>query len=189
MRCTVLGGGDHGHTLQELLHGENTSDGGLEAPAGVEALDGSDGGVWQRHGVCARLDPGVLEGLGGGDALGGVEGEEAADEVLGLVGNVSPVLFLEGVVAVADLVVDGVVILSIERWVSAQQDVHDDADSPRIHLQSVAFVCVEGEQHLGRQIAGRSDCALQALLGRDHDGGEAKVGDEHLGVGVLFGGE
>lgn len=58
--------------------------------------------------------------------LGGISVETLSDNILGVGGDILPLLTVEGVVALFDLDQDLLVSVTVERWLATQDDVQDD---------------------------------------------------------------
>jgi len=83
------------------------------------------------------VDPGVIEGLLGGKPLGGVDYEQVADEVLGFLGDVVPVLGIEGVLTFL-IFSKSVTFLSGSSSKGAYPPSRTNKMTPRLHM-STAF--------------------------------------------------
>ena len=167
--------------LAQLVDGADGVDGGVQGAAGVEVLldSGQEIGGGAGGGAGAD-DEGMLQRLVGGDALLRVDGQAAADEVLGLGGDAAPVLDGGEAVVGAE---DGLHLLevgvAVEGGVAAQQEVGDDADGPQVDGLAVAGLA----EDLGRHVAGGAAGGGQDVeLVLVHDAREPEVGDEQVGV-------
>lgn len=58
--------------------------------------------------------------------LGGISVETLSDNILGVGGDILPLLTVKGVVALFDLDQDLLVSVTVERWLATQDDVQDD---------------------------------------------------------------
>jgi len=132
-----------GAALAQLVDGAHGVDGAVQGAPRVEVL--LDRGEQVLAGaelalaargvgrVQGRVDPGVLQGLVRGDALFGVDGQAAVDELAGRLRDAAPVL-LRGVRVVGRQ--DGLhllqVGLAVEGGVAAEEEVGDDADGPDV---------------------------------------------------------
>ena len=86
--------------------------------------------------AAAQLKPRVLEGLCSRETVL-LFAEHLDDNVLGLWGDGVPEVALKGEVTISDPGNDLLIGLSVERRLSAEQDVEDDTDAPDIALFSV----------------------------------------------------
>ena len=73
------------------------------------------------------FDPALVQGLKRSGTSFGVDGQHGLDQVLATLRNELPVVLWKCELAFEDFLHDLVVVLSVERWVTAQHDVHDDA--------------------------------------------------------------
>jgi len=86
------------------------------------------------------IQPGVLECDISRRSVFFIVGEELADEVLGLVRDVLPDFVLEVELSLSDLLHDVLIALTIERWLSREEDISDDTARPDIALVVVVLV-------------------------------------------------
>ena len=101
--------------------------------------------------------PGVLQSLSGSHAPLRPR-DELVDQVLGLIGDVVPLLAIVVKDAARDHLQDFLVIVAVEGRVAAQQDVQHAAGRPHI----ARHVVVAG-QDFGRDVVGRACSCLHAL--------------------------
>mmetsp|Transcript_14620 Transcript_14620/g.34873 ORF Transcript_14620/g.34873 Transcript_14620/m.34873 type:complete len:309 (-) Transcript_14620:272-1198(-) len=123
--------------------------------------------------------PRVLQRLGGRVPIPWVECEKFPDDVFGLIADVSPVLWVERVLAQLHLGQHLGVRLAREGRVPAQQHVHDDPTRPHVRRLSVVT-----QQHLRSHVIRRAGFGASRLsvfeLAR-----EAEVDDLQRAVGLL----
>ena len=86
------------------------------------------------------IQPGVLECDISRRSVFFIVGEELADEVLGLVRDVLPDFVLEVELSLSDLLHDVLIALTIEWWLSREEDISDDTARPDIVLVVVVLV-------------------------------------------------
>lgn len=117
-----------------------------------------------------RVNPGVGEDALGAEALAGLLDEQALDEILGLLGDASPLgvgelvlallnageeHLLAGAAVLAALPATVGAAVAVEGRIAAEQDVHDDAKTPEIAaLVVVVGLSDEGLDDLGRHELG-----------------------------------
>ena len=88
--------------------------------------------------------------------------EEAADEVLGVVGQFHVIRELEGVLVVHDLAVGADQTLGVEGRVADQHLVEDHADRPPVALAAVNAVTALRLEHLRRDVVRCADRRVRA---------------------------
>lgn len=82
------------------------------------------------------------------------------DEVLRVIGNVLPIPIVERDLFVANVLIDSVQVLAVERRLTAEQLVDDDAEAPDVDLLGVSFVLHELRCH----VKGCSEHQIEALF-------------------------
>ena len=102
-----------------------------------------------------------------------------SDEALGVLAHGGVVG--EGVLVAQDALVRRFDVLGLERRLSDEQRVHDDAGGPNVYLKRVPVLALED---LGRDVVGRAADCLSPLLAVREARGQAEVAhlDAHLGV-------
>ena len=95
-----------------------------------------------------------------------VDVEQAGDKIFGARPDVLKFCIIEGKLATLNLFVDFSVIRAMERQIAAQNNVHNDAQTP-----AVTFFAVIAVKHLRRQIVRSTNQSLEfialAILTRD----------------------
>lgn len=170
-----------------FIESNNSVDSATEAAFGVELLELTGGvGEMDTLQLLALGDPGVGQGLLDSETTGGVWLQQVGDKVLGLVGDGGPVRSREAIVATGDLVEQLVVVGAPEGWEAAQHDVDDDTGGPHVAGHAVRGVVLHAVDQLGGQVAGGADGMVDELGTRSELLGEAKVGQQDVGiVGVV----
>lgn len=82
------------------------------------------------------LHPLVLESLLGRESLFWLA-DELFDQIFGLLGDLIPLFTVEIEFAPLDHLQDLLIVISIEWWISAQEDVKDAAGGPHVALDAV----------------------------------------------------
>mmetsp|Transcript_82120 Transcript_82120/g.238101 ORF Transcript_82120/g.238101 Transcript_82120/m.238101 type:complete len:210 (+) Transcript_82120:393-1022(+) len=126
----------------------------------------------QSHGHrtrCVELDPCMVQRLLGTTTIQGRIREQAADQILGMLRDVLPMLVLKGVSAGSDPCDDVSAREAKEWWLAAEHHVHHDADTPK-----VAQVVVTAIHDLWSCIRVRANHCAEDLIGRKL-AGEAEV--------------
>ena len=153
----------HGHAARVLRDGEEV--------VGVHA---------DRH------YPVVLQRLQGTHPLRWVDGQQTADEILGELRDVRPVLVGEFVLARLDATIHLGVRLAVKRRRRREQDVHDHTDRPAVARGAVAAQLAARHllrKHLGRDVPGCAAARRHQKVVRDRrDLREPKVCDLELGL-------
>mmetsp|Transcript_115788 Transcript_115788/g.248811 ORF Transcript_115788/g.248811 Transcript_115788/m.248811 type:complete len:330 (+) Transcript_115788:639-1628(+) len=125
--------------------------------------------------------PWVLQHLIHVEAILGINLKTIPDEVFGVLADRLPVVALEIVTAVSDVVLEFLVRVAFEGRVAAEQNVHDDSTAPDVAL----LVVLPGED-LRSHVVRRASPALHGrVLLRVELLGEAEV-DDLDGCGVLL---
>lgn len=173
--------------LAQLVDGTHRVDGGVQGAPRVEVLldrGQQVGALVAAVPAAVADDERVLQGLVRRHAPRRVDGQAALDKVLGRVRDAAPVVDGgEAVVGVEDGLHLLKVAVAVEGGVAAQQKVRDDAQGPNVDGLAVARLL----EDLGGHVAGGAARRRQHVeLFLVHDAGQAKVGDEE--VGVVFGG-
>jgi len=106
--------------------------------------------------------------------------DQLADKILRLSGNVVPLLTIVVEDTAGDHLQDLLIIVTVEGWVPAEQNVEHAAGGPHI----AADVVVSGE-HLGRNVIWRACTRLHAMQpAAIHNLGQAKVDNLQVSIGV-----
>mmetsp|Transcript_11159 Transcript_11159/g.19710 ORF Transcript_11159/g.19710 Transcript_11159/m.19710 type:complete len:502 (+) Transcript_11159:103-1608(+) len=157
----------------------------LEALLGLELLQFRLGAVQRQRGefLFIRSQPRVRQGLLRGKALQWVHHEQLGDQVLRFGGHGTPVLLVKLVHARLDALKELILILVVERRITAQQDVQNHTQRPHIHRCAVKLV----EQDFGRDI--RRCAALLRKIKTFRRRCETKVHNLHVRIVVRIGHE
>ncbi len=90
--------------------------------------------VWWFGLVSDIRQPSVLQCSLGGEAFGGVFGEEFSYEVHGFIGDVSPFIIGEGGFVTGYSAEELLAIFAVKRCFAAEEEVGGNADGPHVHL-------------------------------------------------------
>lgn len=116
-------------------------------------------------------EPDVIESLLRGEALAGIDLEEAREEVFGVVGEVSgPAGIPKMKFAIQDRG-GGLGYVVVEGQTTAEEDVGDDAEGPEVDGSRVGLTT----EHFGSEVAACSEEAGRGELRLDENFGEAEI--------------
>lgn len=106
--------------------------------------------------------------------------QQGIDEMLSVVGDILPVPLVEDNLCAGALLDQVLEVLAAERRVAAEEGVGDDAHGP--HVDGLAVALLEHD-FWGGVAEGASHGGEDLVLGVEHLG-DAKVGEDEVGVGV-----
>ena len=114
--------------------------------------------VYLRHVETCLLEPFVVQTLLSCYSRRRILIEHASDKILGAVADILPVFFVESKLLVANLLDYNLVVVSVVRRVTAEQNVQDDAKAP-----DVAGFVVPALQYLRGHIVGSAYNSLHLI--------------------------
>jgi hypothetical protein len=163
----------------EFVRGHDGTNGRLELSLGVEFLEliQVDTQILFGQLVISGSDPLVSQGLIGIHSVRGTHRQKRTNEILGVRRYLSPVLFVEFVLSLADFSKELALVLFNKGRVATQQDVHNDSQTPhvRLHIVRRAF------QNFGGHVA-RGPTLRRERLGAVALFGKSKIRNLDIGV-------
>mmetsp|Transcript_5723 Transcript_5723/g.12475 ORF Transcript_5723/g.12475 Transcript_5723/m.12475 type:complete len:270 (-) Transcript_5723:444-1253(-) len=120
--------------------------------------------------VRSQGNPVTLQCFPGSHPFVHIDNQQVADEVFGIVGNCSPVFFVEFILPFTNFAEEFALVVVDERWVAAQKNVKDDSNTPHIS----AFIVGNAIKNFGRHVSRCPTLSLQRLR-LMHNFGKSKI--------------